>query len=144
MKKTPLRRRTALKAKTGLKQGASQLKRTALRRKSLSEQSQRKQDDRAWFEASKGIIRKRSGGRCEFIHFVEVDPGLPHGLGVRALGRCGSPASDAHHINRQSQGHDHSPDNLMDLCRVHHSWIHDNVAEARALGYLSPAKRGDL
>jgi hypothetical protein len=116
-----------------MKRGTSQLQRSAIKRKRLSEMSQRKQDDRAWFEASKEIIRKRSGGQCEWRYVV---------YGTREI--CTQVGTDAHHIVRQSQGHDHSPENLKWFCREHHDWCHKNISTARMLGYLSPAKTGDL
>jgi len=122
----PLRRLTPLRAKQwGIKRKAP---------------TQNQRDDRAELEASKRIIWERSRGRCEFSLYgvlgVALDPW--------GHGRCHEEAQDPHHISRQSQGHDHSPENLLAVCRCHHRWIHDNVSEARALGYLSPAKRGEL
>ncbi len=94
----------------------------------------KQRDDRAELEASKRVIWQRSGGRCEFVNPPTSD----------LVGRCLIEAHDPHHISRQSHGHDHSPDNLLAVCRFHHGWIHDNVTEARALGYLAPSARGDL
>jgi len=103
--------------------------------------TQKQRDGRAELEASKRIIWERSGGRCEFTNDGSMDPDAS---GVWTGMRCATEAHDPHHVSRQSQGHDHSPENLLAVCRFHHRWIHDNVAEARALGYLSPAKRGEL
>jgi hypothetical protein len=136
MKRTPLTRKTPLKSTGQPKRSMKEMKRTPIRRRPLAEQSQRKQDDRAWFEGSKKAVRERSGGRCEFEY--------QHAAGDGRHLRCLEDGTQFHHINRQSQGHDHRPEVLLHACAWHHSWIHDHVAEARELGYLSPAKRGDL
>jgi hypothetical protein len=121
----PLQRYKALEAKTPMRRSGW------IKRKPPT---QKQRDDRAELEASKRIIWERSRGRCEFVNPTTSD----------LVGRCLIEAQDPHHISRQSQGPDHSPDNLLAVCRFHHRWIHDNVTEARALGYLSPAKRGEL
>lgn len=136
----PLRRykalvsKTQLRSKQGLKSGGP------IKPKPPTE---KQREDREAFEAGKRIIWKRAGGQCEvFYTGILVSSAFIPGNWHR--GQCTHEAHDAHHISRQSQGHDHSPENLLAVCRYHHRWIHDHVAEARKLGYLSPAKRGDL
>ena len=125
----PLRRLTPLRAKQwGIKRKAP---------------TQKQRDDRAELEATKRIIWERSYGRCEFV-IRDATQAEWSGACFEPSRRCINDAHDPHHISRQSQGHHHSPDNLLAVCRFHHRWIHDNVTEARALGYLSPAKRGEL
>lgn len=46
---------------------------------------------------------------------------------------------DPHHVLRRSQGGSDDPSNLVTLCRAHHSWVHDNVGDAVALGLLRKA-----
>lgn len=139
----PLRRYKALVAKKqlqrkqGLKPGGPIKSRPP---------TEKQREDREAFEAGKRAIWERSGGICEYMmptetHRIQIGDCVFPRWGWM---RCGSAAQDAHHIQRQSQGHDHDPENLLAVCRYHHRWIHDHVAEARKLGYLSPAKRGDL
>lgn len=55
---------------------------------------------------SRRTVRERSGGWCEV-------PG------------CGSRAEHAHHVVPRAGGKpDHSPGNLIDLCRPHHDRAH--------------------
>lgn len=144
----PLERKKALESKTQLQRGGW-LQRSPFKAKPKNEDDEqaKKAADRAEFEASKRIIRERSGGQCEFMEdngtrYITAANG--DRFPVFSSVRCQAEAQDAHHVKRQSQGHDHSPDNLLAVCRYHHRWIHDHIAEARKLGYLSPAKRGDL
>lgn len=127
----PLKRNTPLRAKAwGIKP---------------KPRTEKQKNDRAELDAAKVIIWERSGGQCEFVatdlrgYVLTQDT-----TGPIEPGRCWREAQDAHHIKLQSQGHDHSPDNLLAICRWHHTWIHDHVGEAQKLGYLSRAKRGDL
>lgn len=128
-------KRSPLKRKTPLKRRESQLQRTPIRRKAESEKTERKQQDRKWFEESKLVVAARSGGQCEYRWL--------HANGVDRV-RCLHEATEFHHYFRQAQGHNHDPEFLFHFCRFHHSEVHDNVNLARELGYLSPAKRGDL
>jgi hypothetical protein len=41
-----------------------------------------------------------------------------------------------HHRKRRSQGGQHTPENLITLCPACHEWVHTNVAEAQAAGWL--------
>lgn len=68
---------------------------------------------------AKLVVHARSHGWCEW----------PDG--------CRSPAAHVHHVKPRSKGVDHSPGNLLDLCREHHDWIHAHPLEARRLGVLA-------
>lgn len=88
------------------------LKRTPFRRKP-------KPDPITPFD--RAIVLARSGGRCEWR---DLD-----------LERCVNQAEHLHHKLRRRHG-DHSPENLMHVCLVHHDWIHRNVKKAEIMGYL--------
>lgn len=51
--------------------------------------------------------------------------------GVQCAGRI-----DPHHVLRRSHGGPDTPENLVCLCRAHHSWVHDHPAQSVALGLL--------
>ncbi len=140
----PLRRYKALVAKTQLQRKQGLKPGGPIKPKPPTEMQR---EDREAFEAGKRAIWARAGGYCEFMEEKETrylvsDAG--DRFPVFGFVRCRNEPNDAHHIIRQSQGHDHAPENLLAVCRYHHQWIHDNIAEARKLGYLSSAKRGDL
>lgn len=44
---------------------------------------------------------------------------------------------DPHHIQRRSQGGTDTADNLVTLCRAHHSWVHEHPALSKSLGLLA-------
>lgn len=73
--------------------------------------------------AAKAEVRGRSGGWCE-----ANTPACP-------LDR--HPAFQAHHILPRSQGGQHDPENLLDVCHLAHDWIHGNPDESRARGLLA-------
>jgi 5-methylcytosine-specific restriction endonuclease McrA len=50
---------------------------------------------------------------------------------VRCWGRL-----DPHHVHRRSQGGQDTVENLILLCRAHHSWVHEHPADSAALGLL--------
>jgi 5-methylcytosine-specific restriction endonuclease McrA len=52
------------------------------------------------------------------------------------LVRCLRPATETHHVVRRSQGVDHGVANLRALCAGHHSYLHANVAWAKANGWI--------
>jgi len=66
------------------------------------------------------------------------------GRDEHACARCGMSVTDRprsiHHRVRRSQGGGNSPENLITLCGSGvtgcHGWVHANVAEARAPGWL--------
>ena len=64
----------------------------------------------------------RTRGRCEFVYDGH---------------RCIYPPQHLHHVRRRSQGGTDTPENLLGLCRDHHQWVHEHVAEAVELGYLA-------
>jgi len=80
-------------------------------------------------DAVRRLIRQRSGGQCEI--------GLPGCLGG---------ARQPHHRKLRSRGGTNDVDNLLDACAACHDWVHDNPAEATALGLqvLSWAKPGPI
>lgn len=43
---------------------------------------------------------------------------------------------DPHHIKMRSQGGLDTLDNLISLCRAHHSWVHEHPEESYELGFL--------
>lgn len=64
------------------------------------------------------VVEKRSAGMCE---------------------RCGAArATDMHHRKLRRHG-DHSPANLVHLCRTCHNWVHGNVEEALLTGFICPS-----
>lgn len=52
---------------------------------------------------------------------------------------CNQPATDPHHIATRKRRPDLRRDraNGLGLCRSHHSWIDNNIAEATEMGLLS-------
>lgn len=68
-------------------------------------------------ESARAVIR-RSRGRCE--------AGAPGCLKV---------GQHLHHRRFRSAGEDHSPANLLHVCRVCHEWIHANKRRAKRLGW---------
>jgi hypothetical protein len=51
---------------------------------------------------------------------------------------------DPHHVWRKGQGGPDEAWNLIAVCRLAHSWIHDNVDEAVRLGYLARSSDGEF
>lgn len=128
-------KRTELKRKTPMASGAG-LARKPIKKKPPTD---KQKADRAEFAKGKRIIRERSGGQCEFHTGGMVDH-IHYGL------RCSQEATQAHHISRQGQGHDHRPVNLLDMCFQHHIiFIHtEHVKEAQEMGYLTAPKTGPM
>lgn len=50
---------------------------------------------------------------------------------------------DPHHVLRRSQGGPDHVDNLVSLCRAHHSAVHEQVARAKNLGLLRSRDASD-
>lgn len=50
---------------------------------------------------------------------------------------------DPHHVLRRSQGGADHVDNLVSLCRAHHSAVHEQVARAKSLGLLRSRDASD-
>ena len=67
-------------------------------------------------------VRRRSGGWCELVD----DNGV----------RCREYATQQHHLRRRSQGGLDTKENLLDLCAVHHGWVHSHPQAAADAGYL--------
>lgn len=111
MKRTPLTRRTPLRARTGLKRS----------RKPLPAKSARRTD--GVLEAARRVVRARSGGRCE--------AGTP---------ACPAGWHDAHHVHhtrrRRGRPDDHDPAHLLHVCAAAHLWIHDHPARSYEAGWL--------
>ena len=51
---------------------------------------------------------------------------------------------DPHHVLRRSQGGQDTPDNLISLCRAHHSFVHDHPQQSYDLGLLKRPHIGDI
>lgn len=68
-------------------------------------------------EGSRRDVAKRQDGKCA---------------------RCGMHGTDWHHRRRRNvrDGHEHCACNGVLLCRADHKWVHDNPAEAKALGWI--------
>lgn len=72
-------------------------------------------------------VYQRDGGLCCF----------PMGERNGYEMKCWQPAmAQPHHILPRSQGGKHTMENLMSICFFHHTWTHDNPAEAEKLGVL--------
>lgn len=73
--------------------------------------------------ASKRVVERRSGGRCE----------------ARIAHRCSGRATQHHHVKRRSQGGSNAPENLLHVCTAAHLTIHAHPAAAVAAGDLAPS-----
>ncbi len=106
----PLRRNTPLK-RSGFKQDrvSEQLKRTRAKRKSLAVPK----------DVYEAVIARDAGCVARMV------------LPFPCQGRI-----DPHHVHRRSQGGQDTMENLISLCRLHHSWVHDHPAESYELGFL--------
>lgn len=106
----PLKRNTPLK-RSGFKQDrvSAQLKRTRAKRKSLAVPK----------DIYEAVLARDAGCKA-----AGVAPG-------QCQGRI-----DPHHILRRSQGGPDTMENLVSLCRAHHSWVHDHPGESYELGFL--------
>ncbi|MGE0796207.1 MAG: HNH endonuclease [Acidimicrobiia bacterium] len=71
---------------------------------------------------SRRAVAERSGGRCE----------------VRIRGVCTGRAVHLHHVQRRDGG-DHSPSNLLHVCRRCHDHVHAHPAWAREHGFIRSA-----
>ncbi len=54
--------------------------------------------------------------------------------------RCGAKATDLHHIQKRLGKLLIDPANFMALCRICHTWVHDNSKEAKEQGYIIKVK----
>jgi hypothetical protein len=86
----------------------------------------------------KGISNKR-----------KAKPGVPKDVYAEVVARDGGCVArtawpdipcygrlDPHHVLRRSQGGKDEASNLITLCRVHHSTVHENPARSYELGFL--------
>lgn len=69
--------------------------------------------------ATRALIGRRSGGRCEAEH-----PG------------CTGHADHVHHVLARSAGGTNDPANLLHVCGAGHRYIHGNSLWAYEAGYL--------
>jgi len=85
-------------------------------------------------ENVKREVLARDGRLCQFP--------TPASMVHPAGGCVGSPV-DVHHVVTVARDKTLrlEPTNLITLCRRHHSWVHDNVAEATELGLLASSPR---
>ena len=99
------------------------MKRTAIKPKS----AKRIVQDREFAKVRLEVLFR--DGHCAFIFDSTHGP-------------CGGPL-DPHHIVTRARDRKMAldPDNLITLCRNHHSWVHDNPAEATERGLLKSASR---
>ena len=95
---------------------------------------------------SKPLARKSAKRVIEDREWVNVKAAV-----VKRDGHCMRPIDwgwcggglDVHHIVTMARDKTLrlEPTNLITLCRRHHSWVHDNVAEATELGLLASSPR---
>ena len=116
---TPLRR-TPFKQKSWIARSA-----TERPKKPPTPQQVRKRAQDAEYAVNRRLKLIQVNYRCERIY--EVDS-------MRV--RCSRAASQTHHKLRRSQQVDHSLDNLLALCPQCHEYIHLNVADSKARGYI--------
>ena len=62
--------------------------------------------------------------------------GRSHGLCEIRTDGCTNQATQTHHIVRRSQGVDHREANLKSVCLTCHTRIHQDVAWAKAAGWI--------
>ena len=97
------------------------MKRSPLRRNTpLRQRSEKRAKRDEAYADSRFVVMGRAKGRCEA---VVAD-------GCRRYG------TDAHHVQRRSQGGTDDPSNLLWLCRDCHAWVHAHPAAARDRGLL--------
>lgn len=99
MKKTPLKRKSILKAKTNLKRtGTLSRGKGILKRTELNKQSEKAKEQ--WEEA-RHLVMLRDNNKCQI---------------------CGKPGTQVHHIHLRSKRKDllYSLNNLILLCDKHH------------------------
>lgn len=111
MKRTPIKRKSPLKTKTGLSQSSS-LKRSPAKRVVKI--------DHAWREARE-VALVRDGYACRAFGVAGLD----------CFGRL-----HVHHVLPRSRGGKHNPENLLSLCSRHHEWAHGHPADAKPLGLI--------
>lgn len=108
------------KRKARLKTGKTLIRRTRIRSKREAPRRQSREDDSGendWTPETRAIVRRRSGGLCEWAG-------------------CNAVATDMHHRKLRRFG-DHRPVNCLHLCAFHHNGvIHAQVLYARGHGFI--------
>lgn len=111
----PPQRKTPLKAKTPLRPKKPSTAGSHLKQREIQTRARRQKSD--FTPGVKDMVRKRSGGYCEF-------PG------------CTKRASHFHHRLMRSHGGPGTVENCAHLCVHHHDHVHANPAESYANGML--------
>lgn len=62
--------------------------------------------------------------------------GIVDDLGTCMFPGCPRPAANRHHRKTRARGGSDRPENLINLCRPHHMWVHDNPRLGHQLGLL--------
>lgn len=106
-----------------LKRGASELKRTPLRR--VSEKQSKKIREGAKQRAR--LVAER-GNACEVCPKIR--------LVVPSWAGCNGVEQGRHHLRKQSQATDESDENILLSCNLANGWIEDHPPEARAAGLV--------
>lgn len=73
--------------------------------------------------ASRPVVKRRSGGRCEVQTAV-----------------CTGTAAHMHHIESRRFG-DHSPSNLLHACLACHDWLHAHPKISHERGWIKKGNR---
>ena len=122
VKRTPLKRKTPLRQKTPLKSSTSLQRKTPLNKVSKRQQQ---------------LNRKRSKfskEQLELRPFCEAGP-IIHQSGFES--HCSRNAVELHEpILRSAGGSITDVNNSVAICRLCHSWIHNNVGESIKLGLI--------
>lgn len=107
-----------------LKRGASQLRRTPLKRsKRIRPQSDAHRESQAELRALYPALIERSGGCCE----------------LRFSSACRGYGEHPHHVLKRSQGGKHTVENLLWSCDPCNSAVEDEPERARARGLAIPS-----
>jgi hypothetical protein len=102
-------------------------RRTPLRAKGpvrRARQSQKRKRPTGFTDETKARVRRRSANQCEI-------PGCPR------------KGEHFHHRKLRRFG-DHSHENCLHVCGVHHTWIHANPEASYTLGYLVQSWRSPV
>lgn len=97
-------------------------------RKRLPRKSAKRREEEILYDALRKAFL-HAHPRCQMILSRFLD-------GQQTLAQCRSKATDVHH--KRGRGKYYLDDTTwMAICRQHHKWIHDNMKEAEALGYIT-------
>lgn len=107
------------------------MKRTPLKRKTPLKASVEK--TRAWIDRSRKPLPKRSTKGAQYEREFQAMKAkmLPTHCRV-----CRHAAVTLHHILRRAQSGTNAASNLLPVCEPCHDWIHANIAKAKARGLL--------